>query len=49
MIRVVTGFFMVFAAVGGMDNATDANLLPLVAIAVAGLAIMAAGVSKISK
>lgn len=49
MIRVVIGFLMVFGAVGGMDNATDANLLPLVAIAVAGLAIMAAGVNKITK
>jgi hypothetical protein len=49
VIRVVTGFLIVFGAVGGLDNATDSNLLPLVAIAVAGLAIMAAGLSKVTK
>lgn len=47
MIRCVVGFLMVFGSVGGLDNATDAQLLPLVAVAVAGLALMAAGVNKV--
>lgn len=47
MIRAILGFLMVFGSVGGMDNATDAQLIPLVLVAIAGLAIMAAGVNKI--
>jgi len=47
MIRVFVGFMMVFGSVGGLDNATDAQLLPLVAVAVAGLAVMAAGLNKV--
>lgn len=44
-IRFAVGFLMVFGAAGGLDNATDAQLLPCIAIAVAGLALMASGVS----
>ncbi len=47
MIRLAVGFLMVFGSVGGLDNATDAQLLPLIAVAVAGLALMAAGVNKV--
>ena len=49
MIRVIVGFFLVFGAVGGMDNATDAQLLPLVAIAAVGLVSMFFGVQKVNK
>jgi len=49
MIRVIVGFFLVFGAVGGMDNATDAQLLPLVAIAALGLVSMFFGVQKVNK
>jgi len=48
MIRVIVGFFLVFGAVGGMDNATDAQLLPLMAIAVLGLVSMYYGTRKIN-
>jgi len=48
MIRTVIGFFLVFAAVGGMDNATDAQLLPMIAVAVLGLTSMYFGVTKIN-
>ena len=49
MIRVIVGFFLVFGAVGGMDNATDAQLLPLVAIAALALVSMYFGVQKVNK
>ena len=49
MIRTAIGFLMVFGAVGGMDNATDAQLLPLLAIAVLGLIFMLFGVRKIEQ
>ena len=42
-IRFVVGFLMAFGAVGGIDAGNE--LLPCVALAVAGLAIMASGVS----
>ena len=43
-IRAILGLLIVFAAAGGLDNATDAQLLPCVVIAAVGLAIMASGV-----
>jgi hypothetical protein len=49
MIRVIVGFILVFGAVGGMDNATDAQLLPLVAIAALGLVSMYFGMQKVNK
>jgi hypothetical protein len=48
MIRVILGFLMVFGSVGGMDNASDAQLFPLTLIALGGMMIMAAGVNKIT-
>lgn len=48
MIRVIVGFFLVFGAVGGIDNATDAQLLPLMAVAALGLVSMYFGVRKIN-
>lgn len=48
MIRVIVGFFLVFGAVGGMDNANDGELLPLLAIAAVGLASMYSGTRKIN-
>jgi len=36
-IRFVVGFFLVFGAVGGMDNGTDAQLPALLAVASLGL------------
>jgi hypothetical protein len=48
MIRTVIGFLMVFGSVGGMDNATDGQLIPLLALAVTGLALMYFGTKKIN-
>jgi hypothetical protein len=47
MIRVVLGFLMVFGAMGGMDNASDAQLIPLLLVDVLGLTLMYFGVMKI--
>lgn len=45
-IRAGVGFLMAFGAVGGMDAGSP--LLACVAIAAAGLAIMASGVSAMN-
>lgn len=42
-IRFVVGLLLVMGAVGGMDNATDAQLIPLTVIAFIGLALIAWG------
>lgn len=49
MIRFIFGFLLVFGAVGGMDNATDAQLLPLLAAAALGLVSMYYGVQKVKQ
>ena len=43
-IRAFVGLFIVFGAVGGMDNAVDGDLLLELAIAVLGLLLMYSGV-----
>jgi len=48
MIRFFVGFLIVFGAVGGMDTATDSQLLTLVLVAAAGLGLMAAGSGKVA-
>ena len=49
MIRVILGFLMVFGSVGGMEQTgNDLMLIPLMAIAVVGLALMYFGVEKIN-
>lgn len=49
MIRAILGFLIVFGSVGGMDNASDAQLVPLMLTAVIGLTLMHFGVAKIAK
>jgi hypothetical protein len=50
MIRVILGFFLVFGAVGGMENAgNDVSLIPLMAVAILGLTLMYFGVEKINR
>ena len=44
-IRALVGFLMVFGAVGGIETGND--LAACLAIAIAGLAIMTAGVSAL--
>jgi hypothetical protein len=48
-IRAILGLLVVFAAVGGIDNATDSQLLVESLIAVLGLAIMYSGVSAMNR
>jgi hypothetical protein len=47
MIRFVIGFFLVFGAVGGMDNGSDLFLCTL--LAVVGLVLMYFGSTKIAE
>lgn len=49
MIRFFIGFLIVFGSVGGMDTATDAQLLALVPVALVGLALMQVGVNKLNR
>lgn len=44
-IRAFVGLVLTMGAVGGLDTATNAQLLPCMAMAAVGLAIMASGVS----
>ena len=44
-IRMFLGLVVVLGAAGGLDTATDAQLLPCIAMAIVGLAVMASGVS----
>ena len=46
MIRFLLGFFIVFGAVGGMEN-PEAPLLPLVATAITGPVLMYFGSNKL--
>lgn len=49
MIRIVIGFLLVFGAVGGMENGTDAQLPAQLTIAVIGLLSMMFGARKVSE
>lgn len=48
-IRAGVGFMMVFGAVGGLDADPSAPLLTLTLVAIAGLAVLASGVSAMTK
>jgi hypothetical protein len=39
------GFFIVFGVSGALDTATDAQLVPLILIAIAGLGLFFAGIN----
>ena len=44
-IRTIAGLLVVFGVAGAIDTATDAQLITLIGIAIAGLALMASGTS----
>ncbi len=44
-IRMIVGLIVTMGAAGGLDTATNAQLIPCIAIACVGLALMASGVS----
>lgn len=48
-IRFIGGLLLVFGAAGGIDNATDAQLLPLVALASLGLFLIYSGTKAFQK
>lgn len=47
-IRFVVGLLVVFGVVGGIDNATDSQLLTLLVFAALGLGIMASGTAAMN-
>jgi hypothetical protein len=47
MIRFGLGFLIVFGSVGGIDNAPDAQLIPLIGSALIGLTLMYFGSEKL--
>lgn len=47
-IRAIVGLLVVFGVCGGIDNATDSQLLTLLVFAALGLGIMASGVSAMN-
>lgn len=49
MIRAFLGFMIAYGAVDTLDADPSASVLKMTAIAVAGLALMAAGVSKMNE
>jgi hypothetical protein len=48
-IRLAVGFLLVFGSVGGMDNATDNQLVYLLPLAILGLVSMASGVKAMNQ
>lgn len=48
-IRFIVGLLIVFGVAGGLDTATDSQLLILLLVAAFGLGIMASGVGAINK
>lgn len=42
-IRTIGGLLVVFGVAGGIDTATNGQLVTLVGLAIAGLALMASG------
>jgi hypothetical protein len=43
-IRAITGLLIVFGAAGGIDNATDGQLVPAFLLAISGLVLLFSGV-----
>ncbi len=48
-IRAIGGLLVVFGVCGGLDTATDSQLLTLLVFAAAGLGLMASGVSAMQE
>ena len=47
-IRAIVGLLVVFGVAGGIDTATNEQLLALIVVAAAGLGLMASGVSAMN-
>lgn len=48
-LRTIVGLLVVFGSVGGMDTATDRQLLILLPVALMGLAMMYSGVVDLKR
>jgi hypothetical protein len=48
-IRAIVGLLVVFGVAGGIDTATNEQLLALILVAAAGLGLMASGVSAMNE
>lgn len=48
-IRLIVGLLLVMGAAGGLDNATDAQLLPLSLVAILGLFSMYSATKAMNK
>ncbi len=48
-IRAIGGLLVVFGVCGGLDTATESQLLTLLVFAAAGLGLMASGVSAMQE
>jgi len=48
-LRTLIGFVIVFGCVGGIDNATDSELLLLAGIAAIGMMLMFSGVKAMKE
>lgn len=48
-IRAIVGLLVVFGAAGGIDNATNEQLLTLILVAAAGLGLMASGTAAMQQ
>jgi hypothetical protein len=48
-IRAIVGLLVVFGVAGGLDTASDSQLLTLIVLGALGLGIMASGVSAMKE
>jgi hypothetical protein len=48
-IRSFVGFLLVLGSAGGVDNATDGQLIPLISLSIVGLVLMASGVIAMNR
>jgi hypothetical protein len=48
-VVAITGFLLVAGTVGGLDEATDSQLVPLFIMGVCGLALFYAGINQLTQ
>lgn len=48
-IRAIVGLLIVFGVAGGIDTASDSQLLALILVAAAGLGLMASGTKAMNR
>ena len=48
-VVAITGFLLTAGSVGGMEQATDSQLVPLFIVSVCGLALLYAGINQLTQ